>query len=350
MTQVPNRSYRLRELAAELGLNHRGDDSARISGVGTLSRAGPNDASFLANPAYRDELEHTRAAVVVMTAKAAESYAGNALISANPYADWARLIEHLSPPPPHQPGIHASAVVADTAGIAESASIGPQASIGAGARIGERVRIGPGCVIDDEVVIGDDSLVVARVYIGGRARLGQRVIVHPGVVIGADGFGLAMDRGQWRKVPQVGSVRIGDDCEIGANTTIDRGAIDDTVLDDDVRIDNQVQIAHNVTIGAHTAIAGCVGIAGSTRIGRYCMIAGASGIGGHLDICDSVIITAMSTVLDSIDQPGEYGSGIPARPHGRWKRLLVRLGQLDDWARRLKRIEQLNKNNGSAKP
>ena len=349
MSETPHRSYRLRELAAELGLNHRGDDSVQVSGVGTLSGAGPSDASFLANPAYREALEHTRAAVVVMTAEAAESYAGNALISANPYADWARLIECLNPPPPPPSGIHASAVVADSAEIAASAWIGPQTFIGDGARLGERVRIGPGCVIDEDVVIGDDSLVHARVCIGGRARLGQRVIVHPGVVIGADGFGLAMDRGRWRKVAQVGSVRIGDDCEIGANTTIDRGAIDDTVLEDDVRIDNQVQIAHNVRIGAHSAIAGCVGIAGSTRIGRYCMIAGASGIAGHLEICDSVIITAMSTVLDSIDQPGEYGSGIPSRPHGRWKRLLVRLGQLDDWARRLKRIEQSNKNNGSSR-
>jgi len=149
------------------------------------------------------------------------------------------------------------------------------------------------------------------------------------VVIGADGFGLAMHEGRWQRLAQIGAVRIGDDCDIGANTTIDRGAVDDTVLGCDVRIDNQVQIAHNVEIGDHTAIAGCVGIAGSTRIGRYCMIAGASGIGGHLEICDRVVITAMSTVLDSINQPGQYGSGIPARPMRAWQRTLVRLKQLD---------------------
>ena len=346
---TPTRGYRLEKLAAELGLNYRGDGKIRIEGIGTLSTAGSNEASFLANPAYRHALATTRAAAVIMTSESVESYSGNALVSANPYADWARLVALLKPAPQCQPGIHPSAVVAVDARIDESAHIGPQVSIGPGVWIGARVSIGPGCVIEEGASIGDDSKLVARVYVGGRAQLGERVIVHPGVVIGADGFGLAMDRGQWRKVPQVGSVQIGDDCEIGANTTIDRGAIDDTVLEEDVRIDNQVQIAHNVYIGAHSAIAGCVGIAGSTRIGRYCMIAGASGIGGHLEICDSVIITAMSTVLDSIDQPGEYGSGIPARAHTRWKRLLVRLGQLDDWARRLKRLESLPKNEGPGK-
>jgi UDP-3-O-[3-hydroxymyristoyl] glucosamine N-acyltransferase len=206
--------------------------------------------------------------------------------------------------------------------------------------------IGPGCVLEAGCVVGADSRLVARVFLGRDTQLGERVLVHPGVVIGADGFGLAFDRDHWIKVPQMGRVRIGHDCEIGANTTIDRGAIEDTVLEDDVRLDNQVQIAHNVQIGAHTAIAGCVGIAGSTRVGRYCMIAGASGVAGHLEICDKVVITAMSTVLDSITEPGEYGSGIPARAHARWKRTLVRLGQLDDWVRRLRRIE---KNNTTAK-
>ena len=341
-----SRRFRLHELAAELGLTYRGDGQARIDGIATLCGAGPADISFLANPAYRRELETSQAAAVVMTPAAAEKYRGNALISAAPYTDWARVISLLTPPALHEPGRHPSAIVADDAEVAASAHIAAHVHIGSRVRVGERVLVGPGCVIDDGVSLGHDCRLVARVYVGGRATLGQRVIVHPGVVIGADGFGLAMDRGRWRKVPQIGSVRIGDDCEIGANTTIDRGAIEDTVLEEDVRIDNQVQIAHNVRIGAHTAIAGCVGIAGSTRIGRYCMIAGASGIGGHLEICDSVIITAMSTVLDSIDQPGEYGSGIPARPHARWKRLLVRLGQLDDWARRLRILERTHKNNG----
>ncbi|NDY94935.1 UDP-3-O-(3-hydroxymyristoyl)glucosamine N-acyltransferase [Wenzhouxiangella limi] len=345
--QTATRTFRLEELAGALGLAFTGNPDCSIRDVGTLDSADPDAATFLANPAYKPALASTRAGVVVMKPDMAETFNGNALLSANPYADWARLIELLRPQPAAAAGIHPSAVIADDAQIDDSAHIGAQVAVGAGVRIEARAVIGPACVIDDGVCIGESARLVGRVYVGGGAHLGRRVIVHPGVVIGADGFGLAMEQGGWRKVPQVGSVRIGDDCEIGANTTIDRGAIEDTVLEHDVRVDNQVQIAHNVHIGAHTAIAGCVGIAGSTRIGRYCMIAGASGIAGHLDICDSVIITAMSTVLDSIDQPGEYGSGIPARPHARWKRLLVRLGQLDEWARRLRRLEQSNNNGPS---
>ncbi|MFW5815713.1 MAG: UDP-3-O-(3-hydroxymyristoyl)glucosamine N-acyltransferase [Wenzhouxiangella sp.] len=341
------RTFRLEELAAALGLAFRGDADRSIRNVATLASAGPDDAAFLANPAYKPALASTQAAAVVLGAEVAETFAGNALISASPYADWARLVELLRPRPAPAAGIHPSAILGPGAQIDDSAHVGAGVVIGAQVRVGPHAVIGPGCIIDDNVRIGEATQLVGRVWVGGGARLGRRVIVHPGVVIGADGFGLAMEQGRWRKVPQVGSVRIGDDCEIGANTTIDRGAIEDTVLEDDVRIDNQVQIAHNVRIGAHSAIAGCVGIAGSTRIGRYCMIAGASGIAGHLDICDSVIITAMSTVLDSIDQPGEYGSGIPARPHARWKRLLVRLGQLDHWARRLRRLEQSNNNGPS---
>mgnify|MGYP006294967441 CR=1 FL=1 len=333
-------TFSLADLATELGLAFRGDPDTRIRNIATLSSATGTDAAFLANPAYQTALTTTRAGVVVMKPDDAAGFGGNALISENPYHDWARLVTLLRPAGRHTPGRHPSASIAEDALIDDSAHIGAQAVIGHGVEVGQNAVIGPGCVVDDGVTIGEACHLVGRVWIGGCAKLGKRVIVHPGVVIGADGFGLAMDRGQWHKVPQVGSVRIGDDCEIGANTTIDRGAVEDTILEQDVRIDNQVQIAHNVRIGAHTAIAGCVGIAGSTTIGRYCMIAGASGIAGHLTICDQVIITAMSTVLDSIDQPGEYGSGIPARPHARWKRLLVRLGQLDDWARRLRRVEQ----------
>jgi UDP-3-O-[3-hydroxymyristoyl] glucosamine N-acyltransferase len=344
---IKTRTFRLEELAAALGLGFSGDPDRPVRNVSTLAAAGADDAAFLANPAYKPALSSTQAAVVVMKPDLADTFKGNALLSTNPYADWARLIRLLRPPPVVKPGIHPSAVISADAAIDESAHIGAQVVVGAGVQIAANAVIGPGCVIDDGVRIGESTRLVAKVFVGGGARLGRRVIAHPGVVIGADGFGLAMERGSWCKVPQVGGVRIGDDCEIGANTTIDRGAIEDTVLEEDVRIDNQVQIAHNVHIGAHTAIAGCVGIAGSTRIGRYCMIAGASGIAGHLRICDSVIITAMSTVLDSIDQPGEYGSGIPARPHARWKRLLVRLGQLDEWAKRLRRMENTNNNGPS---
>ncbi|RFF27099.1 MULTISPECIES: UDP-3-O-(3-hydroxymyristoyl)glucosamine N-acyltransferase [unclassified Wenzhouxiangella] len=330
----------LKALADRFGLTLRGDPDHRVGSLATLATAGPQDVSFLANPSYATQLAECRAGAVIIGEALAERWDGNALISSNPYATWAKVAAWLSPRASTEPGKHPTAVVGERASIDPSASIGPHVSIGTRAHIGANVVIGPGCVVDDDVSIGDDSRLLARVYVGPGCQLGQRVLVHPGVVIGADGFGLAMDAGHWIKVPQLGAVVIGDDCEIGANTTIDRGAIEDTELAEDVRLDNQVQIAHNVRIGAHTAIAGCVGVAGSTHIGRYCMIAGACGIGGHLSICDKVVITAMSTVLDSITEPGEYGSGIPARPHARWKRILVRLGQLDDWVRRLRRLER----------
>jgi len=333
-------SFRLHDIAEHIGAELRGDPEAEITGLATLSRAGPGDISFLANPAYLEDLDQTEAGAVILSKQHADRTGTNCLIIQQPYVGWARVASLVHPRPRIKPGIHASAVVDSSSTVAESASIGAQVSIGPGCRIGEHVVIGPGSVIEDDVDIGSDSRLIARVFIGRGTRMGQRVIVHPGAIIGADGFGLAFDRDHWIKVPQIGAVEIGDDCEIGANTTIDRGAIENTVLEEDVRLDNQVQIAHNVRIGAHTAIAGCVGVAGSTSIGRYCMIAGASGIGGHLRICDKVVITAMSTVLDSIDEPGQYGSGIPSRPHGSWKRTLVRLGQLDDWARRLARLEK----------
>jgi UDP-3-O-[3-hydroxymyristoyl] glucosamine N-acyltransferase len=340
LTAPPADGYRLDDIAKRFKLTLKGHGEHRIDGLATLAQAGPSDLSFLANPAYLAQLPECQAGAVILSADKAERFDGNCLISPNPYADWSRLAAFLHPTPNPSTGIHPTAVVDPDCQVAASAWIGPQTVIGPGCRIREDAVIGPGCVIENDVEIGAGARLVAQVFVGSRCHLGQRVLVHPGVVVGADGFGLAFDQGNWLKVPQLGRVIIGDDCEIGANTTIDRGAIDDTVLEEDVRLDNQVQIAHNVRIGAHTAIAGCTGIAGSTTIGRYCMIAGASGIAGHLTICDKVIITAMSTVLDSIDQPGEYGSGIPARRHSQWKRILVRLGQLDDWARRLKRTEK----------
>lgn len=327
-------------LVERFGLELRGDPSTPVRGLGTLASARPDQLGFLANRAYADQLADCRAAAVILSADHADRFSGNCLISANPYADWARAAQLLHPPARQPAGIHASASVGPEASIHPTATIGANVSIGAGVTIGEHAIVGAGCVLEDGVDIGRDSHLVARVFIGRDCRIGERVIIHPGAVIGSDGFGLAFDEDRWLKVPQLGRVMIGNDCEIGANTTIDRGAVEDTVLEEDVRLDNQVQIAHNVHIGAHTAIAGCTGVAGSTRIGRYCMIAGACGIAGHLVIGDRVVITAMSTVLDSIEQPGHYGSGIPARPHGQWKRLLVRLGQLDDWFQRLRRIEK----------
>src|SRR5690606_3040371 len=261
-------------------------------------------------------------AVVLREADAADSPVP-CLVARDPYAAFARIAALFEPVPEAAPGIHASAVVAAAATVAADAHVGPHVSIGARSRIGAGAVIGPGCVIGEDCEVGAGSVLVARVTLVTRVRLGARVRIHPGAVIGADGFGLAMDKGHWIKVPQLGGVAIGDDCEIGANTTIDRGAIEDTVLEEDVRVDNLVQIAHNCRIGAHSAMAACVGLAGSTTIGRYVMMAGASGSTGHLEIADKVVVLGMSMVTHSITEAGEYGAGIPAQEAGVWRRNLA---------------------------
>lgn len=321
--------YELAELAARFGLELRGDGARRIDGVATLAGAGPAQLGFLANPRYRRELAHTRAGALVLRAADLPHWPGHALVASDPYAAFARIAALFDPHPALEAGIHPSAVIAAEAEIDPAASIGPQVVIGARSRVGPGARIGPGCVIGEDCEIGPDCELVARVTLVRRVRLGARVRIHPGAVLGADGFGLAMHEGRWIKVPQLGGVRIGADCEIGANTTIDRGALDDTVLEEDVRLDNQIQIAHNVVIGAHTAIAGCVAVAGSARIGRYCLIGGAAGIAGHLEITDKVTVQAMSFVTHSLREPGVYGSSIPAREARGWKRTLARLNRLD---------------------
>jgi len=328
------------ELASELGVELIGDGRGLLEGVGTLEHASSTQLSFFANPAYRSKLSSTNAGAVIVSPQDAGNCTRPALVADNPYAVWAKALRFLYPATKSPAGIANTAVIDPSASIDASASVGHHCVIGANCVIGPGAEIGPGSVLEEGAKIGAHTRLVANVFIGHGCKLGQRVLIHSGVVIGADGFGIAMDQGQWQKVPQLGAVIIGDDCEVGANTTIDRGALGDTVLSEDVRIDNQVQIAHNVFIGAHTAIAGCVGVAGSTHIGSYCMIAGASGIGGHLRITDKVVITAMSTVVNSIHEPGTYGSGIPAQPHQGWKRILVRLSKLDDWISRIKKLER----------
>jgi len=323
------------ELAERLGLALQGDGATQVCGVGTLAGADAGQLAFLANPKYRSQLAQTRAGVVVMRAGDADGFTGTALIAADPYVAFARLSALFEPRPLRAPGIHASADVDASAMVHGDAHVAAFVSIGARSRVEAGAVIGPGCVIGDDCVIGAESVLVARVTLVTRVRMGQRVIVHPGAVIGADGFGLAMDAGQWLKVPQLGGVLIGDDCEVGSNTTIDRGAIEDTVLEADVRLDNQIQIGHNVHIGAHTAMAGCSAVAGSARIGRYCQIGGGAGVLGHLEICDKVVVTAMSLVSRSIREPGEYSSGTPLMDNRSWRKNAARFKQLDAFVRRL---------------
>ncbi|WP_246149821.1 UDP-3-O-(3-hydroxymyristoyl)glucosamine N-acyltransferase [Arenimonas fontis] len=327
--------HALAELAARFDLGLRGDGTVRIRGVGTLAGAGPGQLAFLANPKYRRGLAGTGASAVVLREADAADCPVPCLIARDPYVAFARIAALFEPPAATPAGIHPSAVVADDAVIAPDAHVGPHASVGARSRIGAGAVVGPGCVVGEDCEVGPGSVLLARVTLVARVRLGARVRIHPGAVLGADGFGLAMDEGRWIKVPQLGGVQVGDDCEIGANTTIDRGAIDDTVLEEDVRLDNQVQIGHNVRVGAHTAMAGCVAVAGSASIGRYCLIGGAAGIAGHLRICDGVTITAMSFVTASISEPGEYSSGMPVQEARAWRRNAARFRQLDELARKI---------------
>jgi UDP-3-O-[3-hydroxymyristoyl] glucosamine N-acyltransferase len=246
----------------------------------------------------------------------------------------------LNPERAFERGVHPSASVAKGATVHPEAYIGPHCSIANGAHIGARAYVGPGCVFEENATLGEDGRLVARVTLCKNVRVGKRAILHPGVVIGADGFGIANDDGVWVKVPQLGSVIIGDDVEIGANTTVDRGALEDTVLEHGVKLDNLIQVGHNVQIGAHTAVAACVAIGGSARIGKRCTIGGAASIAGHLEIADDVHLTATSAVPNSIKEAGVYSSGMPIQENKAWRKSVIRMRQLDEMARRLKAVEQ----------
>jgi UDP-3-O-[3-hydroxymyristoyl] glucosamine N-acyltransferase len=321
--------FSLGELAVRFGLALRGEPSLTVSRVATLSHADSGSLSFLANSRYRRQLQSTRATAVLVAPENAADCPVAALIDPNPYLAYAHIADLLHPQAPAAAGIHPSAVVSMSARIAPSASVGPLSVIEDDAQIGERVFVGPGCIVQRGAQVGADTRLIARVNLYAGVRIGRRCILHAGAVIGADGFGFAADAGTWVKVPQVGSVQIGDDVEIGANTTIDRGAIDDTVVEHGVKLDNQIQVGHNVTIGAHSAIAGCVGISGSTTIGQRCMIGGGVGIAGHLSIADDVVVTGVSLVSASIKHAGSYSSGMPAVETRMWRRMVAQLRRLD---------------------
>jgi UDP-3-O-[3-hydroxymyristoyl] glucosamine N-acyltransferase len=333
-------SLSLGELAVRFGCELRGDPEVRVAGVATLAAATPGTLSFLANPHYRAQLPATRASAVVLAAEAAGECRAAALVCANPYATYARIAALLHPPAPLVPGVNPQAVVAGSARIDASAEVSALAVIGEDVTIGPRCFVGPHCVLARGVSLAEDVRLVARATLGPGVTLGARTIVQPGVVIGSDGFGFAPERGTWLKVPQVGSVRVGADVEIGANTTIDRGAVDDTVIEEGVKLDNLIQVAHNVHIGAHTAIAANVGIAGSVTIGRRCMIGGGAGFAGHLKIADDVVITGYAMVTRSIERAGVYSSAFPCEEMHTWRRLLAHFKRLGGLESRVRRIER----------
>ena len=330
----------LRQLAERCGAELAGDGDVIIDRVATLDSAGEGAIAFLSNPKYRGRLAGTRASAVIVAPGDAQATALPKLVTANPYAAYARVAAILHPPRAPAPGVHPTAVVAGSARVAASAAIGAHAVIGERTQVGERAAVGAGTVVGEDCTVGDDCLLYPRVVVYPRSAIGPRTIVHSGAVIGADGFGMAEQDGRWLKIPQLGRVVVGADVEIGANTTIDRGAIGDTVIDEDVKLDNQIQVGHNCHIGAHTAIAGCVGIAGSTTIGRNCKIGGAAMISGHLDIADGTVISASTGVFDSIRSPGVYTGSFPALPHREWKHVAAAARRLRSILERLRALER----------
>lgn len=334
-------SFLLRELAQHAGVELVGDGSCEITHIDPLQDASEGAIAFLADNSYQKHLKETGASAVILSADMVSACPVNALVTDNPTLAYARIATLMFPQPETGGGVHPSAVVDAAARVHESAWIGPCSVVEAGTKIEGGVHIGPGCQISRGCRIGAGSRLVARVTLCHDTLIGERVLMHPGVVIGSDGFGLANDNGVWEKVPQLGSVRIEDDVEIGANTTIDRGALSDTVIEQGVKLDNQIQIAHNVRIGSHTAIAGCAGIAGSATIGSHCTLGGGVGVAGHLEIGDNVHFTGMTLVTRSISEPGVYSGNLPAAPNGEWRRIIGRIRRMEGMMKRIKALEKI---------
>jgi UDP-3-O-[3-hydroxymyristoyl] glucosamine N-acyltransferase len=335
-----NTAMTLGEISTLLDAELKGDPTIVITGLATLQAAGEGQLGFLANPNYAKFLGQTRASAVILAEEIADQCPTNVLIMANPYLGYARLSHYFSREPAPEPGVHASAIVDPSARIAPSASIGPRAVVGAEAVVGEGVIIEAGAVIGARCVIGDNSRLYANSTLYHDVTTGVRCTIHAGAVVGSDGFGFANHQSEWVKIAQLGGVRLGDDVEVGANTTIDRGALDDTVIGNGVKLDNLVQIAHNVIIGDHSAIAGCAGVAGSTTLGRHCVVGGGTCISGHLEIGDQVHFTGMTMATHSIYEPGIYSSGTGVEPNRKWRKNVIRFRQLDDMTRRLKGLEK----------
>jgi len=332
--------YTLGAIVERFGGELVGDADAVVRQVAPLSSALSWHISFLSNSKYRRQLQNCRAGAVILGVAERDATNLPRILSDNPYTYFAKVSALLNPRHAEAPGIHSTAIVDPTAIIPASATIGPFAFVGAGVKIGEHAVIGSGCYLGAGVEVGDDSLFYPQVVVYHGCVIGKRAILHSGAVIGADGFGIAMDNGRWIKVPQIGRVVIGDDVEIGANTTVDRGALDDTIIEDGAKLDNQIQVAHNVHIGAHTAIAGCVGIAGSAKIGKYCTVGGSGMILGHLEIADRVNISAGTLVTKSIAKEGTYTSVMPFSVHQDWLKNAAHLRHLDKMAEKLSELEK----------
>ncbi len=330
----------LGELATQFACELIGDPDTVVNGVSSLRGAKPGSLTFLTNPSYLADLPATQAAAVILRPEHAGDCPVSALVSDNPYVTYARMAAVVCPAPVLAPGRHTSAVIADSASVDDSVHIGANVVIGERCSIASNSVIGAGTVIGPDCNIGEACQLVANVTLVQDVRIGDRSVIHPGVVIGADGFGNAMTPDGWIKVPQVGGVKIGSDVEIGANTTVDRGAIGDTVICDGVRLDNLVMIGHNVHIGAHTAMAAQTGIAGSTTVGERCLFAGKGGSVGHVTICDDVIVKGMSYVSKDITEAGTYMASFPAETDRSWAKQVARFRRLGKLIERVKKLEK----------
>ncbi|MBT8099541.1 MAG: UDP-3-O-(3-hydroxymyristoyl)glucosamine N-acyltransferase [Gammaproteobacteria bacterium] len=330
------------ELASSFDCELVGDAATLVDNVASLANANERSLSFLSSTAYKPQLSNSRAAAVILRAADADAFDGVCLIAEEPYACYARMAAVVVPPPDYPAGVHPTAQIAAGASVAASAHIAAHVVVDAGAAVGKRCYVGPGSYLGPACRLGDDGRLIANVTLVRQVSIGKRAILHPGVVIGSDGFGNAMTPDGWLKVPQLGGVQIGNDVEIGANSTVDCGALDDTVIEDGVRIDNLVMIAHNVRIGAHTAMAAMTGIAGSAVIGKRCLFAGQSGSVGHVTICDDVVVSGQGMVTKDITEPGVYASSFPAEPVRDWNRKVARFRRIDALVGRISDLEKGN--------
>lgn len=332
----------LNELADKFNLKQIGDTNHQIKGVATLKNAESHQISFLSNPSYSHQLESTKAGIIIVSEDYSEKFKGNKLLAKDPYVIFAKIASLFQNNSQSYMGIHDTSIIAKTAIIGKDVTIGPYSIVGENTKIADNTIIEARVTIGNNCILGSNCLIKPNVVVLSDSKIGNRVILHPGCIIGADGFGLARDVDGWIKVPQLGAVVLGDDCEIGANTTIDRGTLENTVLGKDVRLDNQIQIAHNVQIGDHTVMAGCSAVAGSAKIGKNCLIGGGVGIIGHLELCDNVTLQSMALVTSSIKKPGSYSSVSPLQETKEWRKSAVRIRQLDKIARKLNKLEKEN--------
>lgn len=333
-------SYTLAEIAKEIGATVSGDENCEVNSLATLLNAGEGQIAFLANKKYRQQLNNTQASAVIISEDFLGNCPTNALVMSNPYLGYALVAQLLDTTPRSSSSIHPSAVIDSSAAIGSNVTIGANAVIEAGASLADNVSIGAGCFVGKNASIGENTSLWSNVSVYHSVQIGTDCLIQANTVIGSDGFGYAPTKGTWLKIPQLGSVIVGNCVEIGASTTIDRGALDDTIIEDNVILDNQIQIAHNVVIGEGTAMAACSVVAGSTIVGKNCTLAGLVGVNGHIEIADNCVFTGMAMVTKSVTESGVYSSGMPAADNKEWRRTNARIKKLDDMAKRLSALEK----------